>query len=62
MTLNINSVTLATGLVGKVLLEKLLRMTEIGKIYLLIRKRKGKTPRQRMIEMLDNPVSDAFES
>lgn len=51
---------IGTGLIGKVLWEKLLRMTEVGKIYLLIRRRKGKAPQERLVEMLNNPVSFCF--
>ena len=35
----------ATGFLGKVLLEKMLRtFTEIGSIFVMIRAKKGKTP------------------
>lgn len=42
---------------GKVLVEKLLRMTEIGKIYLLMRVKKGKEQKERLVDMFNNPVS-----
>lgn len=39
-----------TGFLGKVLIEKLLRSTDVGIIYVLIRSRKGSTPQARMQE------------
>jgi fatty acyl-CoA reductase len=45
-------VTGATGFMGKVLIEKLLRSCpDIDKIYLIIRNKRGKTIDQRMNEM-----------
>lgn len=46
-------VTGATGFIGKVLIEKLLySCPNIDKIYLLIRGAKGKSPHERMIDMI----------
>jgi fatty acyl-CoA reductase len=42
---------------GKVLIEKLLRVTEVGKIYLLIRSKKGVNPKDRVLKMIEDPVS-----
>jgi len=39
-----------TGFLGKVLIEKLLRSTDVGIIYILIRPRKGSTAQARMEE------------
>ncbi|KAL0809207.1 hypothetical protein ABMA28_011431 [Loxostege sticticalis] len=45
-------VTGGTGFMGKVLIEKLLRKCpDIGQIYLLVRPKKGKTPKQRLEEL-----------
>uniref|UniRef100_A0A1S4IZJ0 Fatty acyl-CoA reductase n=1 Tax=Culex quinquefasciatus TaxID=7176 RepID=A0A1S4IZJ0_CULQU len=41
---------------GKALIEKLMRCTEIGKIYLLIRIKKGKSPKQRLEDIFANPI------
>nr|CAH7751944.1 unnamed protein product [Callosobruchus chinensis] len=51
-------ITGATGFIGKVLIEKLLRSCpEIGNIYVLIREKKGKDPVTRIKEMTDVAVS-----
>jgi alcohol-forming fatty acyl-CoA reductase len=42
---------------GKVFIEKLLRVTNIGKIYLLVRQKKGKNPKDRLVDLFNNPVS-----
>ncbi|XP_052749017.1 fatty acyl-CoA reductase wat-like isoform X2 [Galleria mellonella] len=48
-------VTGGTGFLGKVLLEKLLRSCgDVDTIYVLIRSKKGKDPRVRLHEMLDD--------
>jgi thioester reductase-like protein len=47
----------ATGFVGKVLLEKLLRACpDVGKIFVLIRLRKGTDPSERVQNMISLPV------
>ncbi|XP_029679902.1 putative fatty acyl-CoA reductase CG5065 isoform X3 [Formica exsecta] len=47
-----------TGFLGKVILEKFLRcLPEIAQIYMLIRLKKGKDPKQRLLEILNSPVS-----
>lgn len=46
-----------TGFMGKVFVEKLLRITEVSKIYLLMRSKKGKSPKDRLVDMFANPVS-----
>lgn len=52
-------ITGGTGFMGKVFVEKLLRnVPDIGKIYLLIRVKKGKDPKDRLVEMFENPVSN----
>jgi thioester reductase-like protein len=46
-------ITGATGFLGKVLIEKLLRCCpEINKIYILVRHKKNKSPQQRVNEIL----------
>ncbi|XP_013176194.1 PREDICTED: fatty acyl-CoA reductase 1 [Papilio xuthus] len=52
-------ITGGTGFMGKVLVEKLLRKCpDIGKIILFVREKKGKLPKQRLEEMLND---DLFE-
>lgn len=52
-------ITGGTGFMGKVLLEKILRTcNSVDTIYLLIRNKKGKEPRQRVEEIFASPVSD----
>lgn len=51
---------LGTGFMGKVLIEKLLRFTEVEKIYMLIRNKKGKEAKDRLLDMFNNPVSIIF--
>jgi fatty acyl-CoA reductase len=43
---------------GKVFVEKLLRLTEVGQIYLLMRAKKGKNPKDRLVDMFNNPIFD----
>ena len=52
----------ATGFVGKVVLESLLRRREslgITRVHVLIRPRKGRSARQRFIEEIAPAVHDA---
>jgi FlaA1/EpsC-like NDP-sugar epimerase len=54
-------ITGATGFLGKVLIEKLLRTcNQLDKIYLLIRSKKGKQPSERIDEILDCKVGVLF--
>lgn len=50
-------IVVGTGFLGKVLIEKLLRATEVGKIYVLIRGKKGVNPKDRVLKMIEDPVS-----
>ncbi|RZC39196.1 NAD binding 4 domain containing protein, partial [Asbolus verrucosus] len=47
-------ITGGTGFLGKVLIEKLLRCTELKRIYLLVRSKKGKTPQERLHDIFNN--------
>uniref|UniRef100_A0A069DUT1 Fatty acyl-CoA reductase n=1 Tax=Panstrongylus megistus TaxID=65343 RepID=A0A069DUT1_9HEMI len=49
-------ITGGTGFVGIALVEKLLRTTEINKIYLLVRPKKGKEISSRLEEYIKNPI------
>lgn len=50
-------VTGATGFLGKILIEKLLRSCpEISTIYLVIRPKRGKTSQQRIDDFVNNCV------
>lgn len=54
-------ITGATGFVGIALIEKFLRtVPNIGKIYLLIRPKRGKDIAERLAELTKNPVSLYF--
>jgi thioester reductase-like protein len=51
-------VTGGTGFMGKVLLEKLLRScSDVGNIYILIRPKKGKDPREQIKDITNQPVT-----
>lgn len=51
-------ITGATGFMGKVLIEKLLRSCpKLSTIYLLVRPKKGKTPNERLEDIINCPVS-----
>ncbi|XP_034234298.1 putative fatty acyl-CoA reductase CG5065 [Thrips palmi] len=52
-------ITGATGFIGKVVVEKLLRACpDIGNIYVLLRPRKGQEPAARLKAMMDVPLFD----
>lgn len=51
-------ITGATGFLGKLILEKLLRTcTDIKKVIIIIRTKKGKSPEERFEEIFSNVVS-----
>merc|ERR1711990_398204 len=52
------SITGATGFMGKVLVEKLLRSTSVARIYLLIRPKKGVLTQQRLAVLLGTKIFD----
>lgn len=45
-----------TGFVGKALIDKLLRSTDVKRLYLLIRPKKGKSPHERIHDIFSNVV------
>jgi len=51
-------ITGATGFMGKVLVEKLLRSTSVARIYLLIRPKKGVPTQQRLAVLLSTKIFD----
>lgn len=52
-------ITGATGFIGKVVVEKLLRACpDIGNIYVLLRPRRGQDPQTRLRAMMDVPLFD----
>ncbi|XP_061728061.1 fatty acyl-CoA reductase 1-like [Cydia pomonella] len=56
-------VTGGTGFMGKVLVEKLLRKCpDMKQILLLVRQKKGKTPRQRMEDTLNDPLFEKLRT
>jgi fatty acyl-CoA reductase len=46
----------ATGFMGQVLMEKLLRTCQIDKLYIIIRPKKGMTEKERLKEIFDSYV------
>lgn len=50
-------ITGGTGFLGKVLVEKLLRDTNVSKIYLLVRQKKGNDIEKRLDELFKDVVS-----
>lgn len=42
---------------GKTFIEKLLRYTDPEKIYMLMRVKKGKNPKERLVDIFNDPVS-----
>lgn len=50
-------VTGATGFMGKVLVEKLLRSTAIDNVYILMRGKRGKSSKERLDDLLSSRVS-----
>lgn len=51
-------ITGATGFMGKVIVEKLLRsIPNIGNIYILVREKRGKTSKERLESLLSSKVS-----
>jgi len=55
-------ITGGTGFIGKVLLEKLLRCTEVRKVYLLIREKKGISPEDRLEHLFMSKLFDTLKS
>lgn len=56
-------ITGATGFLGKVVIEKLLRSCpHVKKIYLLARSRRGVSPQQRIDDLLDGMVGFSYDS
>ncbi|RZF38687.1 hypothetical protein LSTR_LSTR003493 [Laodelphax striatellus] len=56
-------ITGATGFMGKVLVEKLLRCCpEIGRIYIILRSRGDKSPKERWDEITELPVFDRLKT
>nr|XP_026483592.1 fatty acyl-CoA reductase wat-like [Vanessa tameamea] len=49
-------VTGGSGFIGKQLIEKLIRSTNLKKIYMLVRPKKGKSVEDRIKHILENPV------
>nr|CAI5843146.1 unnamed protein product [Callosobruchus analis] len=54
-------ITGGTGFLGKVLIEKLLRSTEVSNIYLLIRPKKEKDVYRRLEELLECEIFDRIK-
>lgn len=53
-------ITGGTGFMGKILIEKLLRSTQVETIYILIRQKRGKDVHTRLEELFEDVVSKAF--
>ncbi|XP_050298925.1 fatty acyl-CoA reductase wat-like [Anthonomus grandis grandis] len=55
-------ITGATGFVGKALIEKLLRDTNVNRIYILIREKRGRSIKERLEKMFENPIFSVIRS
>lgn len=56
-------ITGGTGFLGKVMLEKFLRcLPGITQIFMLVRPKKGKEPKDRLDEIFQGPVKFPFNS
>ena len=56
-------ITGATGFVGKCLVEKLLRsLPDLGRLFVLVRRKKGKSGCDRVAAMLESKVSRIVSS
>ncbi|KAJ8982244.1 hypothetical protein NQ317_013546 [Molorchus minor] len=51
-------ITGGTGFMGKVLIEKLLRSTDVSTLYILVREKRGKNIHTRIEELFDDVVFD----
>ncbi|RZC36696.1 fatty acyl-CoA reductase -like, partial [Asbolus verrucosus] len=54
-------ITGGTGFLGKVLVEKLLRLGDIKKMYILVRPKKGKTTQERFSDYFSNACFDHIQ-
>ncbi|XP_051170329.1 fatty acyl-CoA reductase wat-like [Leptopilina boulardi] len=55
-------VTGGSGFIGKLLLEKLLRcFPDMGKLYMMLRPKKGKSPEERFKEHFDDPLYERLK-
>ena len=54
-------ITGGTGFIGKVLLEKLLRCTDVRRVYLLIREKKGISPNERLKKLFESKLFDTLK-
>lgn len=46
----------ATGYIGSLMLEKLLRSTTVGRVYVLVRPRRGYCPADRLARLMSGPL------
>ncbi|XP_072379073.1 fatty acyl-CoA reductase wat-like [Diabrotica undecimpunctata] len=54
-------ITGATGYLGKLVMEKLLRSCDVKKIFIIIREKKGKDPQKRFDEIFDEPCFEPIK-
>ena len=54
-------VTGGTGFIGKVMLEKLLRSTDVRAVYLLIRDKKGLSSKDRLKSLFNSKLFDILK-
>ncbi|CAG9767737.1 unnamed protein product [Ceutorhynchus assimilis] len=52
----------ASGFLGKILIEKLLRVTEVKTLYLLIRQKKNKSPKDRLIDIFNHVLFSTLKN
>lgn len=58
--MQIKDVIAVTGLIGMVMLERLLRTTNVDKLYLLIRSKRNESARKRLEDVFKDPVRKFF--
>lgn len=51
----------ASGYIGSLVLEKLLRSTDVGHVYLLMRPRRGVSPQERAAKLMRGPLFHLIE-
>ncbi|XP_074034259.1 fatty acyl-CoA reductase wat [Leptinotarsa decemlineata] len=51
-----------TGFLGKMIIEKLLRTCDVNKIYVIVRPKKGLTPKERLQKLFEEPVFEKVRS
>ncbi|XP_066153672.1 fatty acyl-CoA reductase wat-like [Euwallacea fornicatus] len=51
----------ATGFIGKLILEKILRTLPVRKVFILVREKENESPSQRVQQMFESPIFDGLK-